>query len=73
MNDHFAVHLKCCKSTILNFLKNQTIKTSKMKKNFSICKTIDYMDGKQSSSCLRLGEGEGLTTKGYTWAPNTVG
>ena len=40
MNDHFAVHLKCCKSTILNFLNNQTIKTSKMKKNFSICKTV---------------------------------
>ena len=31
------------------------------------------MGGKQSSSCLRSGEGEGLTTEGYTRAPNSVG
>lgn len=40
------------------------------KKNLSICKIIKLY-GKQSSSCLRLGEGEGLTTKAYTRASNS--
>ena len=30
------------------------------------------MDGKQSSGCLRLGEGEGLITKGHTRASSSV-
>ena len=43
MNDHFAAHLKCCKSTILQFLKksnNKNFQNAKIKNFLSICKTI---------------------------------